>query len=124
MYEISLWRGNLKETVEEGIKSGRLTDFLVSLAPMVSPRLWQEACIAYSKNLAEQKQYRKAASYLVACHKIKEAVELLVNADLFLEALCIARCRFDQKDDEIKNIIQKYARWLSKTGCLTRACEW
>lgn len=123
-YGISLWRGNLKEVVEERMKSGELDDYLVSLTPMVSPRLWLEACASYSKSLAESKQFRKAAGYLIACHKIEEAIDLLISADLYLEALCIGRCRLNQDDAKIREILKSYAGWLSKNGSFSKACEW
>ena len=40
---ISLWRGDLAETIREAGRKRQLTDWLVSMAPMVSQRTWIEA---------------------------------------------------------------------------------
>lgn len=119
-----MWRGNLKEILEEKVKTGHLDDFLVSLAPFVSPRLWHEACVSYSKTLFANKLYRKAACYLLAIHKIHDAIELLLNSKLFLEALCIARCRLPESDPIFNEIVKNYAEWLTVAGSLLRASEW
>lgn len=123
-HELVLWEGRIKDEIEKKIKTGTLNDFLVSLAPTISPQLWQNACLSYSKSLVEKKMFRKAATYLVACHKIYEAITLLKDANLYLEALCLAKCRLPKSDPIFKDIIECYARWLSKTGSFLKACEW
>ncbi|KAL0278296.1 UNVERIFIED_CONTAM: hypothetical protein PYX00_000153 [Menopon gallinae] len=122
-YQLAMWRGNLNEVIEEKIKTGHLDDFLLSLAPFISPRLWREACTAYAKTLTENKSYRKAACYLLAACKIKEAIDVLANSNLYLEALCIARCRFPDSDPVVKKLIRNYADWLTKTGSFLKAAE-
>lgn len=37
-HHISLWKGNIAETIKQAIADGTVTPFLISLAPMVSPK--------------------------------------------------------------------------------------
>lgn len=106
------------------MRTGQLNDFLVSLAPTVSPKLWQEACFSYSKSLVEKKMYRKAASYLLCCHQVYEAINLLMKEKLYLEALCLAKSRLPKSDPILEEIISDYGHWLFKNGSFLKACEW
>ncbi|KAK6643241.1 hypothetical protein RUM43_004746 [Polyplax serrata] len=121
--ELFLWTGKIKDVIEDKMRTGQLNDFLVSLAPTVSPKLWQEACFSYSKSLVEKKMYRKAASYLLCCHQVYEAINLLMKEKLYLEALCLAKSRLPKSDPILEEIISDYGHWLFKNGSFLKACE-
>ncbi len=54
-----------------------------SWTDLASPRLWREMCVAFAKQLEDSGFFHRAASYLLAVHKVQEAVEMLVRHGLF-----------------------------------------
>ncbi|XP_066991997.1 gem-associated protein 5 [Anabrus simplex] len=120
---MALWKGNLGDTLKEAARKKQLSDWLVSLAPMVSQRLWQETCLAYAEQLSRDCNYHKAASYLLACHKVDEAIELLTSHKLFREAISIAKCRLSPEDPSIDKIIKEWVNQLSSDGQFELAAE-
>ena len=80
-------------------------------------------CKMYSEQLTICGNYHKAASYLLACHKVNDAIDLFVTHGLFREALAIARCRLGPDDPTPRNIIKAWAKVLVATGCYEFAVE-
>lgn len=115
-HHIELWRGNVTEMLKEMARRKQLSDLLVSFAPMASQKLWLDMCRAYSEQLVLFGQYQKAASYLLVCHKVNEAIELLLNHQLFREALAIARSRLGPDDPIMTRIIREWGRDLASEG--------
>ncbi|CAG2053918.1 unnamed protein product [Timema podura] len=75
--------------------------------------VWVEMCVAYSEQLTVQGLFHKAASYLLVCNKVEEAIQLLVNNKCFREAMCIAKSRLDSDDPTINNV---FIEWGNKLG--------
>nr|CAD7427827.1 unnamed protein product [Timema monikensis] len=110
---MELWKGNTGEMLREASRKKALNDWLVSLAPSISHRVWVEMCVAYSEQLTVQGLFHKAASYLLVCNKVEEAIQLLVNNKCFREAMCIAKSRLDSDDPTINNV---FIEWGNKLG--------
>ncbi|KAG5877680.1 hypothetical protein JTB14_003835 [Gonioctena quinquepunctata] len=51
---LTLFRGDISTSIKEAIQEKRVTPWLISLAPMVSPNLWQTACETYARQLSEE----------------------------------------------------------------------
>ena len=83
-----------------------------------------DMCQAYAEQLELFGQYEKAASYLLLCHKVNEAIQLLVNHHLLCEALAIARSRLGPGDPTPPRIIWEWSRQLTLTGNYELAAEW
>jgi hypothetical protein len=83
-----------------------------------------DMCQAYAEQLELFGQYEKAASYLLVCHKVNEAVQLLVNHHLFREALALAHNRLGPDDPTPARIIREWSRQLTVTGNYELAAEW
>lgn len=116
------------------------------MAPMVSPkyffknsncstfsyysilsfRLWQEACDVYAMKLIENPKSDplETVSYLLACHKVEEAVNVLCNATLFREALALAKCRLSKNDPTINDVLSKWATFSVIHGAYEVAAQW
>lgn len=87
-------------------------------------RLWLDMCKAYSEQLVLFGQYQKAASYLLVCHKVNEAIELLLSHQLFREALAIGRSRLGPDDPILTRIIREWGRHLASEGNYEFAVQW
>nr|XP_022912790.1 gem-associated protein 5 [Onthophagus taurus] len=110
---IDLWKGDITESLTKAISGGNVTPWLINLAPMVSIDLWKQACEAYAKKLVEDAKSDpiETASYLLMCHKVEEAIEVLCTATLYREALAIAKCRLSKNDPIIEEILKKWATY-------------
>ncbi|XP_011872793.1 PREDICTED: gem-associated protein 5 isoform X2 [Vollenhovia emeryi] len=121
--EMNMWCDDLKNDLISAANNGQLNDFLVSLAPSVSVKTWKEMCEAYAHQLVMQKHPEKAVSYLLAVHKIYEAIEVFFNAKMFKEAYALARCRLDADDPFLDKILESWAEWATYKGNLEQAAH-
>ncbi|KAI4463478.1 gem-associated protein 5 [Holotrichia oblita] len=123
--QLSLWKGDFAETLKEAIKNGTVNPWLISMAPMVSPKLWQEACEVYATKLLEKTKVDpiETVSYLIACHKVEEAIKVLCTATLFRDALALAKCRYSKDDPIINEILSKWATFSILTGSFELAAQ-
>lgn len=121
--EMEHWKGNLADTIKEARAKKCLSDWLVSLSPMVSQRVWRETVEEYAEQLAGTGFHHKAASYLLVLNKVNEAVEMLSVNKLYREALCIAKCRLSEDDPLIKNVLREWASHLINGGSFEQATE-
>ncbi|XP_012279688.1 gem-associated protein 5 [Orussus abietinus] len=121
--EMDMWSNNLRKNLESAVKERRLNDYLVSLAPSLSLRTWQEMCEAYADQLIFEENIPKAVSYLLCIHKIHKAIEIFKNAKMYREAYVLARCKLDvQKDDPLlKSLLEEWVNIAIKDGSLEEA---
>lgn len=89
-------------------------------------RLWQEACSAYSKTLAESQKGDplEMAAYFLALHKVDEAIEALLSGGLFREALALAKSRLGEQDPWVSNILERWATAAMFDGNFEIAAQW
>ncbi|KRT79031.1 WD40 domain-containing protein, partial [Oryctes borbonicus] len=122
---LALWKGNLAEALKEAISNQTVTPWLISMAPMVSPKLWQEACAVYTTKLLEDTKTDpfELISYLLACHKVEEAVKVLCDETLFREALALAKCRLPKDHPLINEIISLWAKFAIINGSFEIAAQ-
>ncbi|XP_071629250.1 gem-associated protein 5 [Temnothorax longispinosus] len=121
--EMDMWCDDLKNNLISAAKDHQLNDFLVSLAPNVSAKVWKEMCEAYAHQLVIQNNPEKAVSYLLAVHKIYEAIEVFINAKMFKEAYALARCKLDAADTFLNKILESWAEWATYKGQLEQAAQ-
>jgi gem associated protein 5 len=115
---ISLWKGNLEDHIQDAINENRVTPTLIVLAPMVSPKLWRNACEVYAKKLSEEANSDplETAMYFLACHKVEEAVNCLCLNSMFREALALTKQRFPEDSDMITKVTEQWAEHCTNTG--------
>lgn len=118
-----LWRGDVTGMIQEAIQKKQLTPYLVALAPMASVRIWKDACSVYAEQLSNQGEHMKAAGFLIAIHKIEEAVQLLADNKLFREAIALAKCRLPSNDPLIKTVMNDFANYSLTNGQLHLAAH-
>ncbi|XP_066583627.1 gem-associated protein 5 isoform X2 [Prorops nasuta] len=119
--EMDLWNDNLKENLETALKQKRLNDFLVSLAPSLSIKMWREMCEAYANQLILEGNIRKAVSYFLSIHKPYQAIEAFQNVKMFKEAYALARCKLDSDDPLIRTILQAWTDYEISVGQFEQA---
>ncbi|KAL6431847.1 hypothetical protein ACFW04_007362 [Cataglyphis niger] len=119
--EMNMWCDNLRNNLLCAVKDQQLNDFLVSLAPSVSMKMWKEMCEAYAHQLIRQCNVEKAVSYLLCIHKIYEAIEAFLDANMFKEAYVLARCKLDSDDPFLKKILELWSEWGVFNGHLEQA---
>lgn len=86
--------------------------------------MWKEMCEAYAHQLIRQGSVEKAVSYLLCVHKIYEAIEAFLNANMFKEAYVLARCKLDITDPCLENILELWSQWCFCNGQIEQAAHW
>ncbi|XP_036380032.1 gem-associated protein 5 [Megalops cyprinoides] len=118
-----LWKGDIAGALKMATEKGELTDHLVSIAPMAGYQVWSKAVEAFVKQLCFQEQYLKAASYLLALHKVYEAIDLLKSQQLYREAIALAKARLQPDDPVLKGLYTTWAAVLEKDGHYSNAAK-
>ncbi|XP_034256257.1 gem-associated protein 5 isoform X2 [Thrips palmi] len=123
-FTINVWRGSTKDSLTEAIQAKTLSSYLVSIAPTVSHKLWVEACAAYAEQLKEANEFSKAAVYLLAIHKVEEAIRLLAEQGKYRHAMAVARCRLLPDHPLLKSLLNDWALNSMSDGrqCLAAVC--
>uniref|UniRef100_T1GCI9 Gem-associated protein 5 TPR domain-containing protein n=1 Tax=Megaselia scalaris TaxID=36166 RepID=T1GCI9_MEGSC len=98
------------------VKGKTLTEWHVSMAPMISYDFWKKCCGAFAAQLIDQGYILQAASYLSCLHQTKEVIAILLKNTLFLEAWCYAKLHLEDGDHLFKDIIEKWTRTLEMNG--------
>ncbi|KAG8258404.1 Gem-associated protein 5 [Homalodisca vitripennis] len=121
-----LWRGDISQMIQEAIAKKKLSDWLVSMAPLAGFEVWEEACVAFAKQLEECGEVLKASSYLLAIHNVHEAVRLLADHKMFKEAVAVAKCRLSHDDSLTSKVYTEWGDMSRAQGNLTLAvhCYW
>lgn len=112
---------NLQQEIVKRIETKTLTEWHVSLAPSVSYMFWKKCCQAYVNQLIEQGYILQAATYLIALHDIKQAINALLEKQYFKEALIIAKIHCQPDDKIITEITDKWICYLESVGNLNAA---
>ncbi|XP_029169359.1 gem-associated protein 5-like [Nylanderia fulva] len=121
--EMNIWCGSLQNDLICAAKNQELNDFLVSLASSISMKMWKEMCEVYAHQLISQGNVEKAVSYLLCIHKIYEALEAFLNANMFKEAYVLARCKLDITDAFLEKILELWSAWCLLNGQMEQAAH-
>ncbi|KAJ8298184.1 hypothetical protein KUTeg_024715 [Tegillarca granosa] len=82
-YQLEIWKGNINGALRLAREREELSDWLVAMAPMAAFDTWITICEDYATQLEADGQYHKAATYLLAAHKVYGAIELFKRHRLF-----------------------------------------
>ncbi|KAK0182917.1 hypothetical protein PV327_001002 [Microctonus hyperodae] len=121
--EMNVWSNNLAQQLQNAAKELRLNDFLVSLAPSLSVKMWQTMCETYATQLIQESNPTKAVCYLLSVHKIHRAIEVLIESKMFREAFVLAKCKLEPDDIILNNILNEWMNFSSKSGLLEEAAQ-
>ncbi|CAH1777523.1 unnamed protein product [Owenia fusiformis] len=113
---LELWKGNVSSAIKMAAQNNQLSDWLVSMAPMVSHKFWLEMLGAYGRQLSQEGNYHRAATYYIAANRIYDALEMLKQNNLFREAVAIAKVRLSPMDPVLGDIYIGWAQSLARDG--------
>ncbi|CAL1530881.1 unnamed protein product, partial [Lymnaea stagnalis] len=121
--QLELWRGNIAGAVQIARQRNELSDWIVAMAPLASHDLWELVSAEYAEQLEEDGQYHKAATYLLAAHKVHQAIDLFRRHRLFREAVSLARMRLSPVDPMLEDLYTEWGQNLMKDGQFEQAAK-
>ncbi|KAM3968363.1 gem-associated protein 5 [Aphomia sociella] len=127
---LNIFRGDIDQVMLFAAKRDLLCPFVLSLAPGVSLKYWKDISKQYISQMdrliarGEGERilmsrsyggpvYRKTAT-LLTIHDIKNAVEVLKEARMYLEAYVLCRTRF--MDSIAEDTLKQWAQFCTTTG--------
>ncbi|KAK3100512.1 hypothetical protein FSP39_021082 [Pinctada imbricata] len=122
-YQLEIWKGNINGALRLAREREELSDWLVAMAPMAAFDTWIVTCQDYAAQLEGEGQYHKAATYLLAAHKVYEALELFKRHRLFKEAIALAKVRLSPFDPVLEDLYMLWAHQLTKDGNYEQAAK-
>ena len=120
---LSLWSGNLIETIRTASNTGKLTDWLVSAAAGISYSLWKEMCVSYAAQLIKEDEIVKGASYYLMIHQVLEAIEILKKSHFYRPAISIAKSRLPDDAPLLQEIYKSWALQATNDGSYELAAK-
>ncbi|XP_041357872.1 gem-associated protein 5-like [Gigantopelta aegis] len=120
---LEIWKGNIGGALQVARDREELSDWLVAMAPLASYDTWLAMCGDYAHQLEEDGQYHKAASYLLAAHKVYAAIELFKKHKLFKEAVALAKIRLSPLDPVLEDLYIDWSQQLLKDGNYEQAAK-
>ncbi|XP_059152054.1 uncharacterized protein LOC131938150 [Physella acuta] len=121
--QLELWRGNIAGAVQIARQRNELSDWIVAMAPLASHDLWELVSAEYAEQLEEDGQYHKAATYLLAAHKVHQAIDLFRRHRLFREAVSLAKMRLSPVDSLLEDLYTEWGQSLMKDGQFEQAAK-
>ncbi|CAG2198260.1 GEMIN5 [Mytilus edulis] len=122
-YQLEIWKGNITGALRIAREREELSDWLVAMAPMASFESWVTVCTDYAIQLELEGQYHKAVSYLLAAHKVYDAIDLFKKHRLFKEAIALAKVRLSPFDPVLEDLYTLWAHQLTKDGNYEQAAK-
>lgn len=86
--------------------------------------MWVDACAAYAEQLQSLGEHSKASAYLLAIHKVEDAVKLLAGNGKHRHALAVARCRLPADSPLIKSLLLDWGQECVSQGQQSLAALW
>ncbi|CAI9731711.1 Hypothetical predicted protein [Octopus vulgaris] len=120
---MEIWKGNITTALTWAKEREELSDWLVAMAPLASHGTWLTVCEDYAYQLESDGEYHKAVTYLVACHRIYEAIDLFKRHRLFKEAVTFAKVRLSPVDPVFEDLYSMWAQQLAKEGNYEQAAK-
>ncbi|KAI8485197.1 Gem-associated protein 5 [Branchiostoma belcheri] len=112
--QLAVWRGDIVGALQLARQHGQLSDWLVAMAPLAGHDIWLQTVQDYAQQLCGQDQHYKAVTFLLACHKVHQAIALLKNNKMFREAVALAKARLPPHDPVILDLYEAWATELQK----------
>jgi len=122
---LSLFRGDLDAAVREAVEQRRVDPWIIAVCPMVSPTLWKSACETYANQLLDEPEAdpMEIVTYLLACHRVEEAVNVLCEKALFREAFVLAKVRLGSDNAIVAEVLEKWAKSMVFQGNFELAAQ-
>lgn len=120
---MEIWKGNINKALNNAKERDELSDWLVAMAPLASHATWLSVCEDYAHQLESDGQYHKAATYLMACHRNYDAIDLFKRHRLYKEAVAFAKVRLSPFDPVFEDLYNSWAQQLAKEGNYEQAAK-
>jgi len=120
---LKLWSGDLVQTIKTAAKTGKLNDWMVSMAAGTSYSLWKEICLAYALQLIKDDDIVKGASYLLMTHQVLKAIEILKKNHFYRAAIAIAKSRLPEDAPLLQEIYSSWASQATSDGSYELAAK-
>ena len=120
---LSLWSGDLETVVEAAIRTGTVTERLLSHCAGTSQRLWRRAAAAAGQQWVRQGEIWRGAEYLLSAGEVLQAVSVLAKHGHYRPAVAIARSRLPLESEEVREVMRSWARQCQSDGNYSLAAK-
>ncbi|CAF1097727.1 unnamed protein product [Brachionus calyciflorus] len=120
-----IWKGNLFKIVKQFKETNQMNDLILNLYQSMiscSSPVSKELIDGYIDQLSSKENssnldlIHKAVMYCCTSYQIEKAIDIFMNFNLYLYALCLAQIRSVSQSDLINRILIKYALYSNQVG--------
>ena len=120
---LSLWSGDLERVVETAIRTGKVTERLLSLCAGVSQRLWRRAAAAAGQQCVREGEVWRGAEFLLSAGQVLQAVSVLAKSGHYRPAVAIARSRLPLDSEVVRDLMRSWASQSQSDGNYSLAAK-
>lgn len=119
-----MWKGNISEVLTQIVDGGQIDASWLSLSPLAGMEVWRAMTKYYAFQLAEKGEYHQAVLHYLAINCVYEAVDVYKRAEMFNEAITLAKIRLPSHDPIIPNLFLVWGEKLEKASNFDKAAKW
>jgi hypothetical protein len=133
--------GHLPAALVAAISSRTLTEGMVALSAGAGQTVWRATAQAYAEQQLQASDFTGAAEYFTACHRIPDAVQAYLSANLYplanimhfvgmqlncncREAVALVRSQLGDDDPLISAVFEQWASHAESLGHFEIAANW
>ena len=120
---LPLLSGDLEAVVEAAIRTGTVTERMLSLCAGVSQRLWRRAAAAAGQQFVREGEVTRGAEYLLSAGQVVEAVTVLSKHGHYRPAVAIARSRLPLDSEAVRQLMRRWASQCQSDGNYSLAAK-
>lgn len=111
---LDIWQGRLPQVCHE--RAGNLNPHLVAMSAAAGRDVWVSMCGQFAQQLADSGDTHTAALYYLVSGAVRPAVELYLKANLFPEALALAKARLLPEDQLVSRCYLLWGQHAESQG--------
>eukprot|EP01130_Rhizamoeba_saxonica_P017219 TRINITY_DN8254_c0_g1_i2.p1 TRINITY_DN8254_c0_g1~~TRINITY_DN8254_c0_g1_i2.p1 ORF type:complete len:914 (+),score=189.56 TRINITY_DN8254_c0_g1_i2:188-2743(+) len=117
------WKGNIIPVLDFVIKNDRITPSWLSISPLAGIDIWMQMTEIYAKKLEDIGKYHQSSMYYISIHQIENAINVYLKANMYPDALALAKSRLSPRDPWINSIIEEWGIFFEKRNRYIAACN-
>eukprot|EP00912_Choanoflagellata_sp_UC4_P000266 UC4_evm3s166 len=116
LIRLEMWRANLYGALRTAIEQKTLTADMVALSPSIGYDMWVKVSRLYALQCKEKGDTHQAVQHMLCSGDVQEAIETYVDAEMFPDAVVLAKLRLLPDDKRLPAIYQKWSGFEYRRG--------
>lgn len=118
-----MWKGNIGHILSRVAQDNQIDSSWLSLSPAAGMDIWRSMTTLYACQLAEKGETHQAVLFFLAVQCVREAISVYRNAEMYREAIVLAKLKLPPKDPLILELFMEWGQILEKSNNSDKAAK-